>query len=44
MGFLDKARAFIVPYASTLFIMVDGQAHTIPMKRDAEKERVLPVL
>jgi len=32
MDFLDKARAFIVPYASTLFIMVDGQAHAIPMK------------
>jgi len=44
MDFLDKARAFIVPYASTLFIMVDGQAHAIPMKRDAEKERVLPAL
>ena len=44
MDFLHKASAFIVPYASTLFIMVDGQAHTIPMKRDAEKKRVLPAL
>jgi len=44
MDFLDKAKAFIVPYASTLFIMVDGQAHLIPMKQDAEKERVLPAL
>jgi len=35
MDFLDKARAFIVPYASTLFIMADGQAHAIPMKWDA---------
>jgi len=44
MDFLDKAKAFIVPYANTLFIMVDGQAHAIPMKRDAKKERVLPAL
>ena len=44
MNFLDKARAFIVPYASTLFIMADGQAHAISMKRDAEKEMVLPAL
>ena len=44
MDFLDKAKAFIVPYASTLFIMVDGQAHAIPIKRDAEKEKVLPAL
>jgi len=44
MDFLDKARAFIVPYASALFVMVDGQAHAIPMKWDAEKERVLPTL
>jgi len=44
MDFLDKARAFKVPYASALFIMTDGQAHAIPMKQDAEKERVLPAL
>jgi len=24
--------------------MADGQAHAIPMRRDAEKERVLPAL
>ena len=44
MDFLDKTRAFIVPYASSLFIMADGQMHAIPMRRDAEKERVLPAL
>ena len=44
MDFLDKVRAFIVPYASTLFIMADRQAHAIPMKWDAEKKRVLPAL
>ena len=44
MDFLDKARASIVPHASTLFIMADGQVHPIPMRRDAEKEKVLPAL
>ena len=44
MDFLDKARAFIIPYASTLFIMGNGQACAIPMKRDAEKKRILPAL
>jgi len=44
MDFLDKARTFIVPHANTLFIMADGQAHAIPMKRNAEKERVLSAL
>ena len=29
MDFLDKARAFIVPYASSLFITADGQMHAI---------------
>ena len=32
MDFLDKARAFIVPYPSILFIMADGQAHEILMR------------
>jgi len=31
MNFLDKAKAFIVPYTSTLFITADGQAHAIPV-------------
>ena len=44
MDFLDKARAFKVPYASALFIMANGQAHAILIKRDVEKERVLPAL
>jgi len=44
MDFLDRAKALIVPYASTLFITADGQVHSIPMRREAEKERVLPAL
>ena len=42
MDFLHRAKAFIVPYASTLFIAADGQTHAIPMRRDAEKKKVLP--
>ena len=42
VDFIDKVKAFIVPYANTLFIMGDGQAHIIPMKQEAEKERVIP--
>ena len=42
MNFLDKVKAFIVSYASTLFIMADGQVHSISMRREAKKERVLP--
>lgn len=41
MDFLDRAKAFIAPYASTLFIMVDGQVHLIPIRQDAKKEKVL---
>jgi len=44
MDFLDRAKAFIVPYTSTLFITANGQAHAIPIRRDTEKERVLPAL
>ena len=44
MNFLGKARASVVSYASTLFIMVDGQTHAISIKRDAEKKRVLSAL
>ena len=44
MDFLDKARAFIVPYASTLFITTNGQVHAIPMRWDVGKERILPAL
>ena len=31
MDFLDLAKAFIVPYASTLFIIDKEQAHVVPM-------------
>jgi len=44
MDFLDRAKAFIVPYASNLFITADGQVHSIPMRREAKKERMLPAL
>jgi len=44
MDFLDKTKDFIIPYAKTLFITADGQVHSIPMRREAEKERVLPAL
>ena len=44
MDFLNKVKAIIVPRASTLFIMSNGQAHTIPMRREAEKEKVLTAI
>jgi len=44
MDFLDKANAVTVPHISTLFIMDNGEAHAIPMRRKVEKESVLPVL
>jgi len=44
MDFINKAKAVIVPHASTLFIMDNGQAHVISMRLEVEKERVLPVL
>jgi len=44
MDFLNKVKAIIVPHASTLFIMNNGQAHAIPMRREAEKKRVLTAL
>ena len=44
MDFLNKAKAIIVPHASTLFIMNNGQAHAIPMRREAEKEKMLTAL
>ena len=44
MDFFDRAKAFIVSYASTLFIMVDGQVHLIPMRQETKKKRVLPAL
>jgi len=43
MNFLDRAKAFIFSYATTLFI-ADGQVHANPMRCGAEKERVLPAL
>ena len=44
MDFLDRVKAFIVPYASTLFITTDGQAHEIAIRRETKKERVLACL
>jgi len=44
MDFLDRAKAFIVPYANTLFITGDGQFHAIPMRQEAKKEGVLLAL
>jgi len=44
MDFLDREKVFTVPYNSTLFIMNEGLAHEKPMRRDAEKERMLPTL
>jgi len=32
MDILGRAKAFIVPYACTLFIAADGQAPAIPMR------------
>jgi len=37
MDFLDRVNAFIVPYASTFSITVDGQAHAIPVRGEVEK-------
>ena len=39
MDFLNKAKAIIVPHASTLFIMDNGQTHAIPIRREAEKKK-----
>lgn len=44
MDFLDMVKAFLVPYANTLFIMDNGQAYAIPMRWEVEKERVLSAL
>jgi len=44
MNFLDRVKAFIVPYASTLFITDDWQAHAIPMRQEAMKESMLLAL
>jgi len=41
MNFLDRAKAFIVPYANTLFITANEQAHSIPMRWQVKKEWVL---
>ena len=41
MDFLDRAKAFIIPYVSTLFITANAQVHSILMRREAKKERVL---
>jgi len=38
MNLLDKEKTFIIPYANTLFIMADGQAHAIPMRREAKRK------
>jgi len=32
MDFLNKAKAIVVPYASTLFIIDNGRTHTRPMR------------
>jgi len=44
MKFLNKEKSVIVPHASTLFITANGQAYAITRRREAEKERVLPIL
>jgi len=44
MDILDRAKAFIVLYVSTMFITANGQAHAIAIRGDNEKERVLPAL
>ena len=44
MNFLDKAKVVIVAHASTLFITENGQAHEIPLRRETQKEKVLPAL
>ena len=44
MGFLDMVRAFIVPYASTLFNMDKGKAHTLPTRQQVGKQRPLPAI
>ena len=43
MKFLDVASQFIGPYASTLFIMDNGQVYAMPIRQEVEKERVLLV-
>ena len=44
MDFPDKAKVIIVPHASTLFIMDNGQSYAIPIRREADKQRVFPAL
>jgi len=39
MDFLNEAKTVIVPHASTLFIMDNGQTHAIPMRREAKKKK-----
>ena len=41
MDFVNNAKAIIVPYASTFFIMGNGQAHAIAMRSEAEKGKIL---
>ena len=41
---LGQGKCFIVPYASALFTMNEGQARAIPMRQEAKKKRVLPAL
>jgi len=42
MDFLETLKTIIVPYVGTLLIMDEGQVHVILMRRETEKERVLP--
>jgi len=44
MNFLDRAKAFIIPYVNPLFITGDRQAHAMSIRREAEEETVLPTL
>ena len=44
INFLDRAKAFIVPYSNTLLTADNKQLHAIPIKWEAQKERVFSTL
>ena len=42
INYLRIAKAVIVPYVNTLFIMGSGWAQVIPMRRKVKEEKVSP--
>ena len=44
MGFFNRVKSFVVPYANTLFILDRGKEYTVPVKREPKKDKMLSSL